>query len=102
MNRKASVTMKLGSLVRITMVPLIAPRAAAQASVTSSASTNGRCSTTRQPPRIRPANATIEPIDRSNSPPIISSAAATARMPSSAAGAITVITPPSVNIERSA
>jgi hypothetical protein len=102
MNRKASVTMKLGSLVRITMAPLTAPSAAAHTAVSSSASTNGRCSTARLTPRISPASATIEPMERSNSPPIISSAAATARMPSSDAGAITVITPPSVNIDLSA
>ena len=41
----------------------------------------------------------MEPIERSNSPPIISSAAAIARMPSCEAGAKIVITPLSVNID---
>ena len=40
----------------------------------------------------------MEPIERSNSPPIISMAAAMARMPSWAAGESTVIIPASVNM----
>ena len=46
----------------------------------------------------QPAKAIMDPIERSNSPPIISSAAAIARMPSCEAGAKIVIAPLSVNM----
>ncbi len=94
--------MKEGSLVRMTVWPLMIPIIAATAKVVARASSNGHCSTTRQTPSTRPEKASIEPIERSNSPPIMRSAAAMARMPSSDAGASTVIMPARVNIELSA
>ena len=98
MNRKASVTMKDGRPDLMTMNPLIEPTIAAKAKVSGIARISGRPKLTVAAAKNRPANATIEPIDRSNSPPIIRSAAPMARMPSCAAGVMKLITPDSVNI----
>ncbi len=53
-------------------------------------------------PKIRPVNATIEPTERSNSPPIMRSAAPIAKMPSWAAGVMKFRIPARVNILGSA
>lgn len=59
----------------------------------------GQCPFTRKAAKARPVKAIMEPIERSNSPPIMSSAAAIARMPSCDAGARIVMAPLSVNID---
>ena len=71
-----------GSPVRSTICPFNAPKAAAMANVTRIASSSGSCSTVTAVPKISPAKATIEPTERSNSPPTIKRAAPIARMPS--------------------
>ena len=91
MKNVPSVTMKLGSDVRSTIVPLNQPIASAKHSDSGTA----RCRLNPAPPSsptsrlIRITNTAvapvIEPDDRSNSPPIISSATGTAMMPSRAA-----------------
>ena len=100
MNRDANVTINDGRRVLITIWPLNTPTAAATSSVTAIARRKGICRIDRATPKVRPAKATIEPIDRSNSPPIISRAAPMAKMPNSAAGTMIVMTPFSVNIDR--
>ena len=102
MNRNASVTMKEGSFVRITICPLMPPSRAANTKVSAMAAMSGSPDWTRRAPKMRPVKAIIDPIERSNSPPIMRRAAAIARIPSCAAGARTFITPASVNIDASA
>ncbi len=96
--RNASVTMKDGSPVLRTICALIAPIRAANTSVRMIAITSGTCKTTSAAANIRPAKAIIDPMERSNSPPIMRSAAATARMPSCEAGAMKFMIPAAVNI----
>jgi hypothetical protein len=78
MNRKASVTMKLGSPVRTTIQPLSAPMAMQSAKVIRIAIQTGHCSVTARMAIDMPAKPIIEPTDRSNSPAIISMQAPTA------------------------
>ena len=85
MRNVPSVTMKLGSRVRITSRPLSEADAAAPttsaasiATQTFQAAAGWRGSTRISAGRCRSSR----PADRSNSPPIISSATATAMMPS--------------------
>ena len=63
---------------------------------------SGSPKVTTQAAKKSPVKAIIEPSERSNSPPIISSAAPMARMPSWAAGDMKFMNPASVNIELSA
>ena len=63
MNRNARVTMKEGSRVQMTSWPLSAPRVAAKAIVTRSASGSARPPSTISEPKTRPVKATIEPIE---------------------------------------
>ena len=71
-----------GRPVRNTTAPLAMPISAATPSVSGMAKISGNPAFTTSAPKIMPAKATIDPIDRSNSPPIISMAAAMAKMPS--------------------
>ncbi|MCY1354684.1 hypothetical protein D9M69_410740 [compost metagenome] len=98
MKRNASVTMNDGRPVRIVSCAFITPMKTAKAIATRIATLSGTCQTTSAVPKTRPAKATIDPIDRSNSPPIIRSAAPTARMPSWAAGAMKFTMPANVNM----
>ena len=102
MKRNASVTINDGSPVLSTMEPFTAPTRAAKINVIGIAKTKGSPKVTTQEPKIRPAKAIIDPIERSNSPPIISIAAPIAKMPSWAAGVIKFIIPESVNMALSA
>ena len=102
MKRNASVTMKDGRPERITMVPLIEPTSAAKMKVAGIATISGNPQFTTQTAKNSPAKATIEPMERSNSPPIIRSAAPMARIPSCAAGVMKFMKPAMVNIDRSA
>ena len=83
--------MNEGSLVWMTSCPLIAPTMAANTIVATMATGRGQCALTNAAANARPAKAIMDPIERSNSPPIISRAAAIARMPSCEAGARIVI-----------
>ena len=76
-----SVTMKLGSPVFITRMPLIAPIPSASASETRIAAQMLRPYSVVSTPTTRPVKPVMAPADRSNSPPIMSSATATAMMP---------------------
>ena len=84
----ASVTMKLGSLVRLTNVPLNHPIAPAARNATGTAihkvapSPMNFCANN---PTMIPVEPVITPAERSNSPPIINNPTATAMMPSGAA-----------------
>ena len=98
MKRKARVTMKEGRPVFRTIWPFRAPKAAATIKVATIARIGGRPTTASATPKISPEKATMEPTERSNSPPIISSAAPIARMPSCDAGDMKVTTPASENI----
>ena len=90
--------MKEGRRVLMTIWPFTAPIKPAKRKVATIAASSGKSPTTISAPKTRPAKAIIEPIERSNSPPIISNAAAMARIPSCAAGESTVMTPARVNI----
>ena len=85
MNRVASVTMKDGSWVRTTVRPFRKPM---NRQITTVAPIAGH---TDQPTSVvssmtdMPETPTTDPTERSNSPPIISSATPTARIPSGAA-----------------
>ena len=97
-----SVTMKLGSDVLSTMVPLNQPTIRAKASPSGTA----MCSDSPAPPNspISLLNSTttmavapvMAPEDRSNSPPIISRATGTAMMPKVAATSKKLAVPPTV------
>ena len=73
--------MKLGSPVRITIRPLTAPITRASASETSIATQTLSPYSVVRMPTTRPVKPVIAPADRSNSPPIMSRATATAMMP---------------------
>ena len=90
--------MNEGSLVWMTSCPLMAPTIAANTIVATMATGRGQCALTNAAANARPAKAIMDPIERSNSPPIIRRAAAIAKMPSCEAGARIVISPLSVNI----
>ena len=81
MKKVASVTMKLGSPVLMTIVPLMNPMQAANTNVSTIANQMFIPTSVARMPISRPAEPVITPDDRSNSPPIISSATATAMMP---------------------
>ena len=66
------------------------------------ATSRGQPLSVMKAPKTRPVKATMEPMERSNSPPIIRSAAAMARMPSCDAGERMFMMPASVNIDESA
>src|SRR6218665_3441192 len=102
MNKKASVTMKLGKPVLMTIQAFTQPITATTSSVSKTASTSGSSKMTIAVEKIRPAKAIIDPIDRSNSPPIISKAAPNARMPNCAAGVRKLTSPARLNITGSA
>jgi hypothetical protein len=72
------VTMKLGSPVFITRNPLMNPIASAATSAVSTDTHTLMCQCDIMMPVIRPVVPVMAPADRSNSPPIISSATATA------------------------
>ena len=88
--------MKLGSFVFITMKPLKRPTQAAKANVTMIAGHMLKPHSVVSRPSSRPVVPVITPADRSNSPPIISSATTTAMMPSVEATSVQLATPPSV------
>ena len=96
MKNVASVTMKLGNLVFITMKPLNRPMHAAKANVMRIAGHMLKPHSVVSRPSSRPVVPVIAPADRSNSPPIISSATTTAMMPSVEATSVQLATPPSV------
>jgi len=81
----ASVTMKLGSPDRVTTSPLTAPIAAPKANVTATAAQAFQCSFPTSSAMMMAQNPVIPPVDRSNSPPIISSPTGTAMIPKNAA-----------------
>jgi hypothetical protein len=85
MNSVASVTMNDGSPVRTTMRPLITPRNVVAIIAMMIDSQTGRPQMVTPMPMRIPAKPTIEPIDRSNSPAIMSRATAVATMPTWAA-----------------
>ena len=74
-----------GNSVRSTRYPLKTPSRRANASDASIASQTFQPNSTLSNAKMMPHAPIAEPIDRSNSPPIISNATATARMPSWAA-----------------
>ena len=98
MNRPARVTMNEGRPVRTTTMPLIQPTPAATAKARMMHSHKGQPQITAGMASTTPAAPIIEPTDRSNSPPIISSAAATAMMPSCADTSRKVMMPRAENI----
>src|SRR3954466_6327611 len=77
--------MKLGRPVRTTSQPLSAPSAQATANANSAASQTGQPQYRQGTASSMPPKPIIEPIDRSNSPATISSAAPTAITPRNAA-----------------
>ncbi len=85
MNSVPSVMMNDGSRCAARGYPLKTPNRRAKASDASIASQMFQPYSTLSSAKIMPQAPIIEPIERSNSPPIISSATATARMPSWAA-----------------
>jgi hypothetical protein len=85
MNRVASVTMNDGRPVRTTMTPLSTPRNVVAAIDIRIASQTGNPQIDTPMPMMMPANPTMEPTDRSNSPAIISSATAVPMIPTWAA-----------------
>ena len=93
MNSEASVTMKDGSRVLTTISPLNQPTMIATAKAERIPPQSGKPSSRTVRPMTTPANPTIEPTERSNSPAMMSSAAAVAMMPSSAESVRNVIEP---------
>ena len=89
----ASVTMKLGSPVFITSRPLMKPMARATTSEVSTATHTLMCQWDIMMPVIRPVVPVIAPADRSNSPPIISSATTTAMIANDEDSKIHVLAP---------
>ena len=81
----ASVTMNDGSPVRTTSRPFTTPRTVVRTIAMRIDSQIGRPSSVTPTPMTIPAKPTSEPIDRSNSPAIISRATAVARIPTWAA-----------------
>ena len=96
------MTINDGRPVRMTICAFNNPASAAAISVKPMATMTGKLKVTTQAPNTNPAKATIEPTDRSNSPPIISIAAPMAKMPSCAAGDMKFIKPASENMALSA
>ncbi len=86
MKNEPSVTMKLGRAVLITRRPLRNPMVNAKASDATMASHTFQPASEASIPIRRPADPVMAPADKSNSPPIISRATATAMMPSVDAG----------------
>ncbi len=73
--------MKLGSLVLTTSHPFIAPMAAAKTKVSRMAGQTSIPAFVTSRPMKSPVEPTMTPAERSNSPPIINRATATATMP---------------------
>ena len=96
MKKVASVTMKLGSFVFTTIIPLMKPIVAAKTNVSTIANQMFMSSSVASRPITSPALPVITPADRSNSPPIMSSATATAGMPSVEATSVQLAAPSSV------
>ena len=74
---------------RVTRSPLTSPQSAPVASPARSPASAGRCIQDTATPAITPASASVEPIERSNVPPIIKSIMPVTRMPFCAAFSIT-------------
>ena len=91
--RTPSVTMKLGSRDVTTMTPLSTPMATAMTSDTSMATATGHPAWTENRAVNIPVVPTMTPDERSNSPPIINRATASADTPSSAAVSTYVFVP---------
>jgi hypothetical protein len=85
MNRVARVTMNDGRPVRTTMKPLITPRKVVIAIPMMIDDQSGRFAIVARIAMTIPAKPTIDPIDRSNSPAIISNATEVAMTPICAA-----------------
>jgi hypothetical protein len=85
MNRLARVTMNDGSLVHTTTSPFRNPATSEKAIAIRMAAHRGQPYSTLSRAITMPLAPMIDPIDRSNSPAIISRQTATARMPSSEA-----------------
>jgi hypothetical protein len=81
----ARVTMKLGSFVRTTMIPLSSPMKVANTSVPPIASHVFQWYLPTSNAITIAVTPDITPVERSNSPPIISSPTGTARIPKNAA-----------------
>src|SRR5262245_1221927 len=88
-----SVTMKLGSPVLTTMTPLNAPINSATTRLAKIAAQMFQPYSVARIMTTSPVVAVITPAERSNSPPIMSSAMATAMMPSVEAGSSQIATP---------
>ena len=80
-NIVASVTMKLGSLVQVTSIPLISPMQTANTSTMASAGQKPIPASEMSRPRSRPVDPVMTPLDRSTSPLIISRQTAQAMIP---------------------
>jgi len=80
---------------------LVAPSAAQSANVNTHATDSGQPQYSAGIASIMPAKPIIEPIDRSNSPPIISSAAPTEMMPRNAATVAQLTMPSALNMPES-
>jgi hypothetical protein len=85
--------MKEGSRVLTTISPLNQPTTIATAKAERIPPHSGKPSSRTVSPMTTPAKPTIEPTERSNSPAMMSSAAAVAMMPSSAESVRNVIEP---------
>jgi hypothetical protein len=96
MKKVASVTMKLGSFVFTTIIPLTNPMVAAKTKVKTIANQMFMSSSVASSPITRPALPVMTPADRSNSPPIMSSATATAGIPRVDATSVQLAAPSSV------
>ena len=81
MKNVPSVMMKLGSFVLTTAMPLMKPTAAPKTNTSRIDGQMFRWARVPSRPSSRPELPTITPAERSNSPPIISSATGTATMP---------------------
>ena len=77
----ARVMMKLGSLVRTTSRPLAAPMMPAKISTMTIPTQTLTCCRVMSMPSSKPLVPVMTPADRSNSPPIMRSATATAMIP---------------------
>src|SRR5919198_1622035 len=84
----ASVTMKLGSFVLMTVIPLIRPITRPNSSTSAIAGQMFMCACVARYPSSRPELPIMTPAERSNSPPIISSATGTATIPYCAAWSV--------------
>ena len=93
MKSEARVTMKDGSRVLTTISPLNQPTTIATAKAERTPPQSGKPSSRTTRPMTTPAKPIIDPTERSNSPAMMSSAAAVAMMPSSAESVRNVIEP---------